>query len=285
MSNLVKTYFLAPNFDLAPPPFGPLFLGSVIADPKNPARSMTRDNRIAIPSPGESIHHSLKLNWSVTRAQLREGKIGIWASSLAAFLGTGADAEISISHDTDEIYRCERLETEYFQPDETYIYKALQVPRVKSYIEKSWLGKPVYMITGLKVARGATAESGEGRGSTSNVKIGVHGTPAVVSVSGGLKLNGKVERKERISWEGSSDFVFAYRVIRIKSKKKDGTFTDKDYNNGALYNADDDEAKEENSVERLHREWEIGDFDGTVDGVVANSVADEDGLDRFIVAG
>lgn len=39
---------------------------------------------------------------------------------------------------------------EHFQPGDAYIYEALQVPWMKSYIEKSRFGTPVYMITGLK---------------------------------------------------------------------------------------------------------------------------------------
>jgi hypothetical protein len=287
MSNPAKTYFLAPNFDITPPPTGLLFLGSIITDPRNPTRSLTKEDRVPIPSPDTSIHQGLKLNWFVSRAQVREGKIGIWTTFLAAILGIGVDVEISRSLETAEIYRCKRLETQYFQPEDAYIYEALQVPRVKSYLEKSWFCKPVYMITGLKFARGATAESGEKRSNGGKVNVGVDGTPVGILLGGGPKLEGKVGNNKRIGWEGSSDFVFAYQLIRIKSRKN-GTFTEKDYNKGALYNADDeydiDRAKEKNSGEELHREWEVVDVQAAGDeNLVVTSVADEDGIDCFIV--
>jgi hypothetical protein len=282
MSNLVKTYFLAPNFDIAPPPTGPLFLGSIVTDPRNPSRSLTKENDTTPKT--TSIYTSYKEGYSVKRSQMREGKVGIWASFLATILGIGANAEASRNHETDEVYNCDRLETEYFQPDDAYIFQALQVLRVKSYIEKSWFEKPVYMITGLKIARGAIAESGEGKALGWTAKASVDGTSLGIPVSGGPKLEGKIENKEQISWKGSSDFVFAYQVIKIKSKRKDLTFKEEAYNKGALYNDDDDVVKDETTVDGLRSQWKIESLDEEADEeVVLKSIVDEDGLNCFIV--
>ena len=47
----------------------------------------------------------------------------------------------------------------------THIYESLQNPRVKSFLEQGWFKKPVYMISGLKIARGVSVETTESKGN------------------------------------------------------------------------------------------------------------------------
>lgn len=108
----------------------------------------------------------------------------------------------------------------------------LQVPAVKAYLEQHKLAGAVYMVTGVKVAKGLSFEGSQVRA------VGVGGAVTVdatalggVPVSGGPK--GEVQRKVEIkeAYGASSDFVFAYRVQRVyinwlwgsvKSKEKVG---------------------------------------------------------------
>ena len=76
-------------------------------------------------------------------------------------VGVGGNIEINRGHGENEIYKCKRLKTRCFQPDDFYVYESLQNPRMKSYIKQGRFKKPVYMITGLKIARGVSAETTE----------------------------------------------------------------------------------------------------------------------------
>jgi hypothetical protein len=181
-----------------------------------------------------------------------------------------------------ECPKCDDLETTYFQPDDEFIAKSLKSGMVKSYMEKTWWGKPVYLVSGLKIARGVSAESEEKRGYGGATEVGIDATAVTggVPVSGGPKIERKVERREGVTWGGSEDFLFAYRLVRIKLKGEEGGFKEGDYNKGALYNDDDDveTKKEDRGTEGLRELWNIEDVNSAegAEDVVVVSVADDD---------
>ena len=155
----------------------------------------------------------------MARRQLRDIQGGVWASFLQIIIGVGGNIDVNRSYDTNEVYKCKRLETQYFQPEDAYIHQSLQNPRAKSYVENSGFKNPVYMITGLKIARGVTTETSEGKGRGVYGKVGVDGTPVGIPVSGGPKAKWSSKTVENVSFTGSSDFVFSFQLIRIRSKK------------------------------------------------------------------
>lgn len=60
-------------------------------------------------------------------------------------------------------------------------------------------------------------------------------------VSGGPGVEAKVTRKNGTRWGGSSDFVFAFRVVRVFVGKKTGDVVgQEDYRKGAMLGRDDD---------------------------------------------
>ena len=266
------TYILAPNWDFLPD--GPIFLGSLIINAKNPARSLNRKNRIAIEPTDITI--SPKNDWSIRREELLSGRVGIWATFLAPMLGVGADSAVHRSRDKDELYECKTLETQYFQPDEVYIAKSLQDPIVKAYTEKFW-NSCVYMVTGIKIAKGATAKTSNGTGLGGEVKAGLDGTPAGVPAGGGPEVKGEKKDKMTVRFGGSEDFILAYRLIRIKPKK-DGSFVETDYNKLTLLH-DDDKMQAAKIIEALKESWDIADLVTPCDdleGMSVVSVPDED---------
>ncbi len=92
MSNLTKTYFLAPTWDYPPPPAGPIRLGNLIASPAKlvPALYTARDDLGT--EEGESFRMEKRgVTWS--REELRAGKFGVWTEFLS-FLGLGVSAGV-----------------------------------------------------------------------------------------------------------------------------------------------------------------------------------------------
>lgn len=114
---------------------------------------------------------------------------------------------------------------------------------VKSYMEKTRWGKPVYLIMGLKIARWMDAESNEYTIYRGAAKVGVDGTVVSggVPISGGPSVEGKLEKREGVKFGTSSDFIFAFQLVRIKLRGKGG-FKGAEYNRGARYSPDDGDA-------------------------------------------
>ncbi|KAG4438863.1 hypothetical protein IFR05_005652 [Cadophora sp. M221] len=261
MSNSKKTYFLAPDFHLPPPPNGPLSLGSIITSPRNPERILNKANQT--PLPEASIYVSHQREWSSSRGALKENKFGVWTSFLQLILGISADFEVHRTHETSEVYKCRDLETAYFHPDKAYIHASLKHPMVKSYMEKSWWRSPVYLVTGLKIARGMSAESEKVRGHGGALSLGVDATLLTggVPIQGGPQVEITLEKKDGVSWTGSEDFIFAYRLVRIKKRLTSGEFTEANYNKGALYDTD----VSSNSEEASNQSWLFEEVVGTDD--------------------
>jgi hypothetical protein len=271
MASQRKTYILAPNWEFHPD--GPIALGSIITDPKNPARSLNKTNRVPIEP--HLITTSPKENWSIRREDLLACNGGIWASFLAPLLGVGADVSTNVARHSDETYKCERLDTVYFQPDEEYLILSLKNPVVQGYIKKTWFEKSVYMVTGVKIAHGASVETGAGSGFGGEVGITFGAEPvAAVPVHGGPSVTLEKSSKETTSFTGSQPFVLGYQLIKITSKK--GGPVDKDYNKLALLDDADDAGDRKLEI---GSDWDITDVQAPsvdLEDMLKGSATDDD---------
>ena len=101
MSNISKTYFLAPTWDYPPPPRGPIRFGNIIASPVKPVPALyaapgdlTTSQATAIGKGDveEGFEMEKKqVTWS--RDKQRAGKFGVWTEFLS-FLGLGVDVGV-----------------------------------------------------------------------------------------------------------------------------------------------------------------------------------------------
>jgi len=123
-----------------------------------------------------------------------------------------------------------------------------------AYVEDTWFKRPLYMVTGLRIARGFSVETTDGKENGGELSVGVDATAAAVPVQVGPKVKILWTKNEKVGFGASSDCVFAYQVIEIRSKKDD-KFSTKDYNAGALLNTDEEE--EDHSVEQFDNDWAV----------------------------
>lgn len=56
----------------------------------------------------------------------------------------------------------------------------------------------------------------------------------VASIGGGPGISGNISNQDQVSWEGSSDFVLAYRVRKVRVSKAGSVKRDEDYKTGAM---------------------------------------------------
>ena len=252
MANPQKTYFLAPSFDY--PPTGPILLGNIISSPKYPNKPLNNaSTRPAIPA--AALTTITKTDWKSTAAKSHSGKVGIWAKFLEVVVGVGVsvDAGTSWERGTENEYKFDKLETSFFEPQavEGYLESAMKAPGVIRYLNKSRGRKPLYIVKGVKIACGATAKTL--RTKANGGRLGVSVDRALMAAPGsvGPELEAGIKKEDGVEFGGSDDFVFAYRLGRIKVDRKMGEAEEDDHNEGALFGlpgAGNDKEKEKEKV-------------------------------------
>lgn len=176
-----------------------------------------------------------------------------------------------MSSGSDDTFRFEKMYTEEFFPDEQYIKALIQrSPIAVRMLTKQ--RKPLFVIVGVKTVSGAAvkrAHSSNVGGSLDIIIDGaVVGSPAPVSV--GPSVVSSSGNNESVSFEESDDFVFAFRVQKVRMKRHDN-LSKEDYTKGAMFEYGSARNNEPQSLEIS----ELGESD-TLDGFVSQGVDDED---------
>lgn len=205
-------YLLVPHYDF--PPDGPIVLGSIIFNPREPGESLNGEEIVEIPP--ISRHTSHKYDWEETIQSVKDGRIGVWARCLN-ILGLGGNFGVNFDATAVDHCRFDDLETTYFTPTQTYIEEAVAKPAVRSFIQGTQYA-PVYMITGLKIVRGpdsqVTARRSMARGVNANF-----GLPLMMGAWPNALEAGDITLRQQgtknTTFSGSSDFVIAYRLGKI----------------------------------------------------------------------
>ncbi|KAI1112784.1 hypothetical protein F5Y14DRAFT_420032 [Nemania sp. NC0429] len=235
MANRALYFFLAPTWDYPSPPAGPIQLGNVIASVRAPERALYR-----APKPDDSstaaVFSTTQKRVTFSREKLIGGGFGVFTTFLNAVLGLGIDAAVDLEATDTSHFTFESLETTQFLPDPEYIQACVSAEPVRRYLEKSRYRKCVYVITGLKIVRGyATGRSSKGRAVDGTIGAGADASCTGVPVGGGSNVGVNVGIKEHVSWEGASDFVFAFRVRKVVVERKTGAVSrEEEYRKGAV---------------------------------------------------
>ncbi|KAF6825961.1 pfs domain-containing protein [Colletotrichum plurivorum] len=214
------TYFVAPNFTTRPFPDGPLDLGTLVEDlegcyPINQGSSPS--SRVPIPE-GQ--------RYADTKEDVRaavKASAGAEASVLAKVLdrSVGGDASLRGERSDEDVYTFRTLETVYFYPTPGYIKQCLQLRDVKDYSDMADYQAPLYLITGLKIARGATISTDRSREYEGSAQAGVQvptGAPVDVSVAASARVSGASGVVS--SFGEPADFVLAVQAQKIYYKRR-----------------------------------------------------------------
>ncbi|KAL6720846.1 hypothetical protein ACLMJK_002771 [Lecanora helva] len=227
MAKIGKTYFLAPTRDC--PPSGPIALGNIIASPSTPEEALNSSPIEPLPP----IHESYKGDWRADLSRYKRGKIGIWTKFLQV-LGVGVDVSVNFITGDLDIYQFNRIDTKFFVPSREYVEQSVSTPEVQDFVAKSKFRANIYMITGIKIARGASIASSKLRDRGINLQFGIDGTSAGIPFAAGPDIELGTGRGQDISFNTSSDFVFAFRLREIMYSKKKG-IEHREFRKGALF--------------------------------------------------
>lgn len=208
---MIKTYILAPNWTTAPPPNGPIKLGHILDD----ITEFEPLNRNAIVPIDDSYLNPIdtKTGFTTSRSKLVAGELDVFAKVLG-LAGVGVGAGIYYAKDKNDILSCQGLDTMTFDPNLAYIEDCMKLPDIRIFMEGARYKAPVYLVTGLKIGRGVSLQSTSSMSKGLKVEGGLCPPGSPVEVGG--KANVGKTTAESESWEGSTDFIVAFRVKKIR---------------------------------------------------------------------
>lgn len=239
--SFTKTYFLCPTSDFfPPPPAGPLRLGSIIRSTSAPGSPLNAASAVPVPNENTPVAET---NWRKTVSSETGLGAGVYAQFLHMDAGLGADAERSGW--TASAFAFDAVTTTSFEPTAEYVAEAVR----RAEGVRAWLKEPrqrfagvagaaaspfsssLYMVTGLKVVRGARVRYSAGRSTNVAVNAAVDVAPPF-GVGVGPRGHWRVVEDEETGFDRDDEFVFAFRVKRLRFARK--KVKAEDYSKGAF---------------------------------------------------
>jgi hypothetical protein len=235
----IRTYHLCPDEHTPPPPEGPIHLGHIIANLNEPANPLNPSSRL---SASIIVYKHTSGKTTATSQDTRDGDFGVWAQFLQLpKVGASANA----SSDTKDAYECHSVLTTFFNPTQEFFEQSVHIEGVQRFLKASRYKKPVYMVTGLKIAKGVKVTRSGGKGRGGSVEGGADLTSAGVPAQFGSEAHYQRTQEHLYSAETEEDIVIAFRVRKLTCKKS-GTVSDKSHNEGAFMGVGDElKVKEE----------------------------------------
>lgn len=227
---LKQVYHLVSRHDMAPPPDGWLNLGSILSRIDAAARPILGRSPIPIPS-GEMRVQSVDQATFVS-SKRTSSQAGVFAKFLNL---VGPEIELTSDRSEETAYKFDRLETVSFTPTASYIEQTMALDDVRAYMEHSRFRASCYLVTGLKIVRGAAVIQKRRRVAVSADVQSALGLPATV----GVGPTATQETTDSTAFDGSNDFIFAIRVSKIRSRKsswlgtRSAKLTVEEYSKGA----------------------------------------------------
>lgn len=254
MASYTPTYIPTPNWDI-PADSNLVVLGRLIKDPKDPQSKIPESGVSPIES--SAIYQGEKIDWETTLEKVHSGTIGLWAKCMQ-FVGGGLS--FSQLKSTVENHRFSVLETKYFLPEEDYLARALEDPGVQAYLQVHNWRKPVYLVTGIKTARGASVRTDNKTMRSTRMELKADATAVGANIDVGPEVSWDLGNKRDVSYGGSTDYIFAYQLTMMKPKKKGNSFQNRRFVRGALYEKCEDSGADELGVK------DIFDIEEEIDG-------------------
>ncbi|KAH7010847.1 uncharacterized protein B0I36DRAFT_370133 [Microdochium trichocladiopsis] len=230
MSGKVKTWFVAPNWDIAPTS---VKLGTVFFEPTPPFIDKAHAKFVPADEDLTDIPDATaKKNFTATADEVKKSKGGIFAR----FLGTvpvGGEATAQRDKSAVEHYTVKDLASvSGWVPSLELEKKATESSSVAAFLEQWDYEKPVYMITGIRTAESVTVTTLRRRGRSLLGWFGIDLSPVDVPLTVGMTAEDSASRNEFVSFEDSSKIVFAYQLREIRVSE--GNVTGSDYLTNAL---------------------------------------------------
>ena len=238
-----KTYFLCPPTDLiSPPPAGPLCLGTIIRSTSSPQISLNRASVIPVEDENPPV---VETDWKKTVTQGTKFGFGIYAQFLQlAVRGLGPEVDVEHSSQRKSTFSFDTMTTLKFEPTPEYIHEAIRSPYVQTYLndhkQRFAPSVSLFLVTGMKIVKGANIKYSTSATGGIAANMGI-ASNALGGMSVGPKGHWTSTLKDENEFKRGSEFVFAFRVKRLRFKKK---VEAEDYNKGAFLSINDGKAND-----------------------------------------
>ncbi|KAK2592384.1 hypothetical protein QQS21_009903 [Conoideocrella luteorostrata] len=228
---MVNTYITTPSWTIAPPPDGPIKLGHLLLADTGEDMFKPVNRKSIVPLPYENV--TTVTGFKKSRSELTSGNAGI-AAKILGLLGIGGDAGMLYEKGRNDVFTCEKIDTMEFEPTTEYIAEVMNSAEIQIFMKECNYKAPLYLITGFKIARGATLESSSSEGYGLQINGGLK-SPIF---SAGLDGKGNIT-KESESLEHFADFIMAFRARKIWYENKDVIKDKAHHKDGSMYDEPD----------------------------------------------
>ncbi|KAL8296210.1 hypothetical protein RB601_003594 [Gaeumannomyces tritici] len=239
MVNVQKTYFLPPSWGYHPS--GPIQLGNLILSPSTPADAL---NGPGCPRPPpESLFAPVpKTNETWSTATNTTHRYGIFTEFLTPLLGLGVDAAVDYAARDASTFRFAESETREFAPTPDFVRACLAAsPAALVVLARARFRRHLYMVTAVKVVRGARVETRTAREGGVEFKLGLDRTMLGAPVNLGPEVRVARGREESGAFDAAGEFVFAFQLRKIVARRGTGEVVRTEpFTSGAMY---DDEGR------------------------------------------
>lgn len=193
-----------------------LSLGQILAEPFEPSQPLLPDG--PLPIPPERIELSVQKYADETTNSLLNISFKAWVTADILLVKASAGSHHKIS--TSESWHFHTLEGQIFVPRLAEINVSLKSEEVLSQICRSKFNfrKRLYMVTGVRIAKGAKMTSGESASIGGEAMVGsIANYP---SLQAGIDANAMKASSNARSSQIVSEFVYAYRLCEIHYGKE-----------------------------------------------------------------
>jgi hypothetical protein len=232
----------APHFDCSPD--GYIALGSFIGDPFEPEHPLAQEpSGLPLPLPPDiHIESAVKEDWEDVKKRRQAGRAGVWASWLQSVGLDDLGGDFDVKH--EQAYKFGRLEINWFVPSPSFIRDRMEVESVAKYVGEAFLAPDIFIITAVMIARDPEVQQSNNRSWAIRTSAGAYLTAAgVPGVQVGADIGFSSIRANKTKSGASTDFVFAYRLSKIKYSRKntpegDRMVREKAFGKGAAFSND-----------------------------------------------
>ncbi|KAF2654350.1 hypothetical protein K491DRAFT_660236 [Lophiostoma macrostomum CBS 122681] len=245
MMTFTKTYFLCPTSDfIHPPPEGPLRLGSIVRSTAAPQFPLNGADVVPVPNENPPM---VETDWKKTISTETARGVGVYAQFLqlaTGGIGLGPEVDVERSKRTTNMFAFDNVTTLSFEPTLQYVEEAVKAPAVQT-----WLKEPrqrfapvvsLYLVTGMKLVKGAKINYSISGSTAVTGSIGIDVAP--LGLTFGPKGHWEMADEDETEFNRQSEFIFAFRVKRIKFGRKVKL---EEYNKGAFLAVGQGEQDEE----------------------------------------
>ncbi|KAM0189340.1 hypothetical protein ACHAPI_010106 [Fusarium lateritium] len=217
--SFTKTYFLCPTSDIIhPPPTGTLCLGSIIRSTSAPQYPLNRGSVVPVTDAFPPVEET---DWKKTVSNEKGQSLGVYAQFLQVATGglaLGPEVDVDYNNETESTFAFDILTTLAFEPTQAYVEEAVKAPAVQSWLreprQKFALVSELFVVTGLKIVKGANIKYSASKTTTVKGNIGID--VAALGTTFGPKGHWTSTDNETVESSRESEFVFAFHVKRLK---------------------------------------------------------------------